>query len=117
MSVKTKPITVRVSPEVFEYLGERAEKEHRTLSNTVNTILIEAKEAGTGADITKQHQQKSSQVIKAEWNTVGHRGDIYFSCSNCTFEQNYPSKFCPNCGAAMSSPSKFFPLWDKLNAP
>ena len=46
MSVKTKPITVRVSPEVFEYLGERAEKEHRTLSNTVNTILIEAKEAG-----------------------------------------------------------------------
>lgn len=46
----TKLISIRIGTELLAYLTERAEKEHRTLSNMIVTILLEDKERRTGGD-------------------------------------------------------------------
>ena len=38
---KTERLYIRISPELKTKLQEQAEKEHRTLSNYVESILIE----------------------------------------------------------------------------
>ena len=40
----TKAINIRLPEELYEYLQKRAEKEHRTLSNLVISILLDEKE-------------------------------------------------------------------------
>lgn len=35
----TKPISIRIDTQLLAYLTERAEKEHRTLSNMIVAIL------------------------------------------------------------------------------
>ena len=40
----TKLISLRIDTELLEYIEERAEKEHRTVSNMINVMLTEAKE-------------------------------------------------------------------------
>lgn len=40
----TKPINLRIDTELLAYLEARAEKEHRTLSNMIISILLDAKE-------------------------------------------------------------------------
>ena len=40
----TKSISVRVDEDLLKYLTERAEKEHRTLSNLIISILLNEKE-------------------------------------------------------------------------
>lgn len=39
-----KSITLRIDTSLFEYLEKRAEREHRTLSNMIISILMDAKE-------------------------------------------------------------------------
>ena len=52
----TTPITVRIDTDLLEYLKTRAEKEHRTLSNLIISILLDSKNCvfgmgyGTGID-------------------------------------------------------------------
>lgn len=41
----TKQIALRIDEELLKYLEERAEREHRTLSNMIISILLDAKEA------------------------------------------------------------------------
>ena len=41
----TKMVNIRVEEELYKYLTERAEKEHRTLSNMIISILLDAKES------------------------------------------------------------------------
>lgn len=41
----TKMVNIRVDEELYKYLTERAEKEHRTLSNMIISILLDAKES------------------------------------------------------------------------
>ena len=41
----TKLVSVRIEEELLEWLKEKAEKEHRTLSNMINTILLTEKES------------------------------------------------------------------------
>ena len=41
----TKSIAVRLPDELYDYLVARAEKEHRTLSNMVIALLLDAKDA------------------------------------------------------------------------
>lgn len=40
----TKLISIRVDKNLLAYLTDRAEKEHRTLSNMIVSILIDEKE-------------------------------------------------------------------------
>ena len=40
----TKSIAVRLPDELYDYLVARAEKEHRTLSNMIISLLMDAKE-------------------------------------------------------------------------
>ena len=40
----TKPINIRLDTELIEYLEARAEREHRTLSNMIISILLSEKE-------------------------------------------------------------------------
>lgn len=40
----TKSITMRIDTELLEYLETRAEKEHRTLSNMIISILLDEKD-------------------------------------------------------------------------
>ena len=41
----TKSIAVRMSEELLQYLQKRAQKENRSLSNLISTILLAEKEA------------------------------------------------------------------------
>ena len=40
----TKAINLRIDTELLEYLQKRADKEHRTLSNMIISILMTEKE-------------------------------------------------------------------------
>jgi hypothetical protein len=40
----TKSITLRIDKDLLDYLQERADKEHRTLSNMIISILMTEKE-------------------------------------------------------------------------
>ena len=40
----TKGITIRIEKDLLDYLQERADKEHRTLSNMIISILMTEKE-------------------------------------------------------------------------
>jgi hypothetical protein len=40
----TKAINLRIDTELLEYLQHRADKEHRTLSNMIISILLTEKE-------------------------------------------------------------------------
>lgn len=40
----TKVITIRIEKDLLDYLQERADKEHRTLSNMIISILMTEKE-------------------------------------------------------------------------
>ena len=40
----TKSIGLRIDEELLKYLEERAEREHRTLSNMIISILLDAKD-------------------------------------------------------------------------
>ena len=40
----TKIISLRIDTELLKYLEERAEKEHRTISNMIIAILLEERE-------------------------------------------------------------------------
>ena len=40
----TKAINLRIDTELLEYLQKRADKEHRTLSNMIISILLMEKE-------------------------------------------------------------------------
>jgi hypothetical protein len=46
--MSSKMISVRIGEELLKYLIERAEKEHRTLSNTIVSILMDEKERTEG---------------------------------------------------------------------
>ena len=48
----TKSINVRIDTELLDYLQKRADKEHRTLSNMIISILLTEKERDRN-DITK----------------------------------------------------------------
>ena len=40
----TKPVNIRIDEELLAYLEQRAEREHRTLSNMIISILLDAME-------------------------------------------------------------------------
>lgn len=48
----TKAINLRIDTELLEYLQKRADKEHRTLSNMIISILLTEKERDEN-DVTK----------------------------------------------------------------
>lgn len=41
----TKAVNIRVDEELYQYLQDRAEKEHRSVSNMIISILLDAKES------------------------------------------------------------------------
>ena len=41
----TKVVNIRIDEELLKWLKEKAEKENRTLSNTIITILLTEKES------------------------------------------------------------------------
>ena len=47
----TKAINLRIDTELLEYLQKRADKEHRTLSNMIISILLTEKECDESEDI------------------------------------------------------------------
>ena len=38
--MSTKMVSIRIEKDIIEYLKERADKEHRTLSNMIISILL-----------------------------------------------------------------------------
>ena len=49
----TKAINLRIDTELLEYLQKRADKEHRTLSNMIISILLTEKECDENESIGK----------------------------------------------------------------
>ena len=47
----TKAINLRIDTELLEYLQKRADKEHRTLSNMIISILLTEKECDENESI------------------------------------------------------------------
>lgn len=45
----TQVISLRIEQELLEYLKERAEREHRTLSNLIISILLDEREKAVKA--------------------------------------------------------------------
>lgn len=43
--MSTKMVSIRIDEDLFSYLQERAEREHRTLSNMIISILLSDKES------------------------------------------------------------------------
>jgi len=41
----TRAVNIRVDEELYQYLQDRAEKEHRSVSNMIISILLDAKES------------------------------------------------------------------------
>lgn len=41
----TRAVNIRIDEELYQYLQDRADKEHRTLSNMIISILLDAKES------------------------------------------------------------------------
>lgn len=41
----TRAVNIRVDEELYQYLLDRAEKEHRTVSNMIISILLDSKES------------------------------------------------------------------------
>ena len=39
----TKSVSLRLPEELYQYLTDRAEREHRTLSNLIVSLLLDAK--------------------------------------------------------------------------
>jgi hypothetical protein len=52
----TKAVNIRVPIHLYEYLAERAKKEHRTLTGVILDILLTAKEQDEEKDIRKGQQ-------------------------------------------------------------
>ena len=84
----TKMISVRIDEDLLKYLQDRAEKEHRTLSNMIVSLLAEQKERGFSKWV---HDETDNSVM----------------CDNCGCNL-YPNDissgevyYCPNCGAKM----------------
>lgn len=50
----TKVVNIRMDEELLKYLTERAEKEHRTLSNMIISILLTEKERDENDKRTKR---------------------------------------------------------------
>ena len=46
----TKVVNIRIDADLLKYLTERAEKEHRTLSNMILSILLTEKENDNADD-------------------------------------------------------------------
>ncbi len=40
----TKSVSLRLPEELYQYLADRAEREHRTLSNLIVSLLLDAME-------------------------------------------------------------------------
>ena len=49
----TKLVSVRIDEDLLEWLKEKAEDEHRTLSNMITTILLTEKEKENVLDKNK----------------------------------------------------------------
>ena len=72
----TKAINLRIDTELLEYLQKRADKEHRTLSNMIISILLTEKECDEqmqspydykiGFDEADNRWKKKIEDIKAE---------------------------------------------------
>ena len=46
----TKVVNIRIDEDLLKYLNERAEREHRTLSNMILSILLTEKENDNADD-------------------------------------------------------------------
>ena len=76
--MSTRSITVRLPDELHKYLAERAEKEHRTLSNMIIDMLANSKE-----------------TVNAEDKMSGG----WYRCSGCKkYHITNNFNFCPDCG-------------------
>lgn len=42
--MSTKSVSLRLPEELYQYLTDRAEREHRTLSNLIVSVLLDAME-------------------------------------------------------------------------
>ena len=88
-----KAVNIRVEEELYEYLQKRAEKEHRSLSNMIISILLTEKET----------ERKTAIWIPT--NETFEYYDEMFTCSNCHYS-DFKSDYCPNCGAKMILPNE-----------
>lgn len=64
----TKAVNIRMDVELLAYLQERAEKEHRSLSNMIITILATEKDREKKT-IKKHNQHEGKDCYKCKWYT------------------------------------------------
>ena len=64
----TKSITIRIEEDLLEYLNDRAEEEHRTLSNMIISLLAEEKIRNPFITAGK----KAKMLVDGVW----HEGEI-----------------------------------------
>jgi hypothetical protein len=60
----TQVISLRIDTELLEYLKERAEREHRTLTNMITAILLDAKDDSVKQSHTFNQTAQEIQNIK-----------------------------------------------------
>ena len=87
----TKMVSVRIDTELLKSIEERAEKEHRTLSNVIATMLIDANRKGKW--------KRMSDLPETE--------DVRYECSHCGNVVRYKdmmdlytfNSYCGRCGS------------------
>ena len=88
-----KAVNIRVEEDLYEYLQKRAEKEHRSLSNMIISILL-----------TEKEEERKTAI----WIPKHESEEIYaemFICSNCHYS-DFMAEYCPHCGAKMDNYSE-----------
>lgn len=78
----TKSIGFRIDEDLLKYLEERAEREHRTLSNMIISILLDAKERDTepqpsGVRSITDDTIRLTQPIKKMYGTFDYQTGVY----------------------------------------
>lgn len=73
--MSTKMVSLRIDTELLEYLTERSKSEHRSLSNLIVSVLLDAKE--------KDNRKKPEGYI------CGDTGEVCTDCAeNCIYKHS-----------------------------
>lgn len=87
----SKSIGLRIDSVLYEQLIKRANKEHRTLSNMIISLIMDSQSIPSG--------KKRPVYVKGEISGIPRP-----ACPNCltlvyrVYDDGIPADFCPYCG-------------------
>ena len=73
--MSTRSITVRIPNDLYEYIAKRAEKEHRTISNMIISMLIDSQFV-PNAVYKAEETDNAPQSRSVTFGRIGRNGKI-----------------------------------------